>query len=109
MSRTAVVQYQTRPDAADENQRLVEQVYAQLARENPDGLRYATFRLADGVSFIHISISEGEVNPLTQLSAFAEFQREISERSVEPPKLLGASLVGSYHFLAAESAPADTE
>ena len=109
MSKIVVVQYRTRPDAAEENQRLVEQVYAQLARENPDGLRYATFRLADGVTFIHLSISEGEVNPLTQLSAFAEFQREIGERCVEAPRLLGASIVGSYHFLAADSATTDSE
>lgn len=53
MSKIVVVEYRTRPDAAEENQRLVEQVYAQLAREEPDGLRYATFWLTDGVTFIH--------------------------------------------------------
>src|SRR5690348_15989009 len=109
MSRTVVVQYQTRPDAADENQRLVELVYAQLAREDPGGLRYATFRLADGVTFIHLSISEGDVNPLTRLSAFAEFQRKIGERCVESPQPLGASLVGSYRFLTADSVTDDTD
>jgi len=109
MSRTVVVQYQTRSDAADENQRLVEQVYAQLAREDPGDLRYATFLLADGVTFIHISISEGEVNPLLQLSAFAEFQREIAERCVKQPQSSGASLVGSYRFVTADSATADSE
>lgn len=109
MSRTVVVQYRTRPDTADENQRLVEQVYAQLAREDLGGLHYATFRLADGVSFIHISISDGEVNPLTQLSAFAEFQREVGERCVEPPQTSGASLVGSYRFVTADSVTADSE
>ena|SRR5689334_20021736 len=109
MSKIVVVQYRTRPGAAEENQRLVEQVYAQLARENPGGLRYATFRLADGVTFIHLSISEGEVNPLTQLSTFAEFQREIGERCVELPRLLGASLVGSYHFLTADAVTDDKE
>lgn len=109
MSKTIVVQYQTRPDAADENQRLLEQVYAQLAREVPGGLRYATFRLADGVTFISIIIAEGEVSPLLQMSAFEEFQREVSERCVEPPQPSGASLVGSYRFLMADSVTAKTE
>ena len=109
MSKTVVVQYQTRPDAANENQRLVEQVYAQLAREDPGGLRYATFRLADGVTFIHISVTEGEVNPLFSLSAFTEFQREVGERCVESPRSLGASLVGSYRLLAADSVPDDSK
>lgn len=98
MSRTVVVRYTTRPDAADENQRLVEQVFAQLAREHPDGLRYATLRLADGVSFVHIAVAEGEVNPLSQLAAFAEFQREIGDRCVAPPVSAEATVVGSYGF-----------
>jgi hypothetical protein len=109
MSKIVVVEYRTRPDAAEENQRLVEQVYAQLAREEPDGLRYATFRLTDGVTFIHISITEGAVNPLIRLSAFTEFQREISERYEELPRRLGASLAASYHFLAADAITDDTE
>ncbi len=100
MSRTVVVRYTTRVDAADENQRLVEQVFAQLAAEDPGGLRYATFRLADGVTFVHIAVAEGEVNPLSQSAAFAEFQREISARCVEPPapadRVLGGSVYGGH-------------
>ena len=101
MSRTVVVRYKTRADAADENQRFVEQVFAQLAAEDPGGLRYATFRLADGVTFVHIAVTEGEVNPLSQSAAFAEFQREINARCVEPPVVTEATLVGSYRFLTA--------
>ena len=43
-----VVRYRTRPERADENQALVEKVFAELAASRPDGLRYATFRLAVG-------------------------------------------------------------
>jgi hypothetical protein len=96
MSRSVIVRYRTRPEAADENQRLVERVYAQLAAEDPGGLRYATFRLADGVTFVHVSVVEGDVNPLSRSSAFAEFQRGIAERCVEPPALSEVTLVGSY-------------
>lgn len=99
MSKTVIVRYKTRPEAADENQRLVEQVFAQLAAQDPGGLHYATFRLADGVTFIHVAATEGEVNPLSQTPAFAEFQREISNRCAEPPVATEATLVGSYHFL----------
>ena len=42
---STMVRYKVRPDRADENVALVEAVYAELARERPDGLRYATFRL----------------------------------------------------------------
>jgi hypothetical protein len=96
MGSAVIVRYQTRPEAAEENQRLVEQVYAELARDDPGGLRYATFRLADGVTFVHIGIHEGEVNPLPQTAAFVEFQRGIGDRCVVPPAPMAATLVGAY-------------
>jgi hypothetical protein len=99
MSRAVVVRYETRAEAAEENQRLVEQVFAQLAMDDPGGLRYATFRLADGVTFVHVAVMEGEGDPLSQLAAFAEFQRGLGGRLVAPPVPADASLVGSYRFL----------
>jgi hypothetical protein len=99
VSKTVVVRYKTRPEAADENQRLVEQVFAQLATEDPGGLRYATFRLGDGVTFVHVATQAGEANPLAKTSAFAEFQRDIASRCVEPPVVSDATLVGAYPVL----------
>jgi hypothetical protein len=101
MSKIVVVRYTTRPETADENQRLVQAVYAELARNDPGGLRYATLRLADGVSFIHMALVEGEANPLDQTAAFKEFVREIGQRCVEPPVASGAEVVGEYRFLEA--------
>jgi hypothetical protein len=98
MSRTVIVRYRTSPEAAEENRRLVEQVYAELSATDPGGLRYATFRLADGVTFVHVSIQEGPENPLTQSEAFAEFQRRIADRCVEPPAPSEATIVGSYRW-----------
>lgn len=96
MSKTTIVRYTTRPEAADENQRLVERVFAQLAAEEPGALRYAVFRLADGVSFVHIAVVEGEASPLSQLTTFAEYVQGIGERTAEPPQVSDATLVGSY-------------
>jgi len=41
----SVIRYRTKPESADENQRLVEDVYAELAVQDPGGMRYATLRL----------------------------------------------------------------
>ncbi|WP_412537948.1 hypothetical protein R8Z50_18995 [Longispora sp. K20-0274] len=95
---TAVIRYQTTPEAADENQRLVENVFAELAATAPAGLRYSTFRLADGVTFVHVVDGEG----VTDLAAFQEFQRTLGERLAVGPNREDATLVGSY------SAPALT-
>ncbi|MDX6665662.1 MAG: hypothetical protein QOG68_1868 [Solirubrobacteraceae bacterium] len=96
MPKNTIVRYKTRPDAADENARLVAAVYAALAEVKPDGFRYATFRLADGVTFVHVAQNSAEENPLASLPAFAEFQREIAQRVVEPPEPSDATVVGSY-------------
>jgi hypothetical protein len=95
MSRV-VVTYKTAPERADENAELVERVFDELNEKNPDGIRYASFRLADGVSFVHIAETGGDANPLAETSAFAEFQREIKDRCVEGPNPQDATLLGSY-------------
>ena len=48
MGKTVIVTYRTKPETADENERLVKNVYAQLAAEAPGGFHYAAFRLGDG-------------------------------------------------------------
>jgi hypothetical protein len=98
----SIIRYKTKPEAADENQRLVEEVYRELADKKPAGLQYATFRLADGVSFVHIALIESDTGPtpLAKIAAFAEFQRELAQRCEEQPVAVGATVVGSYRFFA---------
>ena len=50
-----VVRYKVKPERVEENERLIGRVYEELAESAPEGLRYATFRLDDGVSFVHIA------------------------------------------------------
>lgn len=100
MNKNTIVRYRTTPEAADENARLVADVYAALAELDPGDFRYATYRLTDGVTFVHVAQQDGEANPLQSLPAFAEFQRELQARCVEPPAPTQASVVGSYGFAA---------
>ena len=100
--RKVLVRYKTKPEHADENQRLVEDVFSELASRDPGGVRYATFRLDDGVTFVHVASIETEdgSNPLAETAAFKEFQRELGARCDEPPQALDAMVVGSYRLLA---------
>jgi hypothetical protein len=94
---SSMVRYKVRPDRADENAALVEAVYEQLDREQPEGLHYATFRLSDGVSFIHIVIDTDEPGRiLNELAAFKAFAGDIESRCDEPPVVTELTLVGSY-------------
>lgn len=95
-----VVRYTTKPDRAEENQTLIEGVFAELNDVQPDGLRYASFRLADGVNFVHVASVETDdgSNPLSDLPAFAEFLKGIGDRVEEGPTSSEATAVGSYRF-----------
>ena len=97
----SVIRYKTKAESADENQRLVEDVYAELATRDPGGMRYATLRLADGVTFIHIFMTDSDDTPNTMgdIAAFVEFQRDLAQRCAEQPAAQAATVVGSYRFL----------
>jgi len=94
-----IVRYQAKPDRADENQRLIEAVFAELEESQPDGFTYKVFRLADGVSFIHVVIEHDDVadpDSLTAVPAFQEFVAQIDDRTEAPPVAMGATIVGGY-------------
>jgi len=99
MTTTKVIRYRTKLEHADENERLIRGVFAELAQEGPDGLRYATFRLDDGVSFVHVAVLDGEENPLESSPAFAAFQAGIAERCAEGPVPAGATAIGNFRLL----------
>jgi hypothetical protein len=99
MSVTKVIRYTTKSERAEENERLVRAVFAELSQGSGEGLRYAVFRLEDGVSFVHVAVFDGQESPLSTSTAFAEFQSGIAERCDEGPVAADATLVGSYRFL----------
>jgi hypothetical protein len=100
MSKIMIIRYETRPEAAEENERLVEQVFAELTAKDPGGLRYASFRMDDGVSFVHLAITEDEVSPLSGSRAFEEFQLRWADRVVPGTQTRAeATLIGAYRFL----------
>jgi hypothetical protein len=96
MSHAAVVRYTTRPDTADENEQLIKAVFAQLAEQRPEGLRYVAIRLDDGVSFVHVAVLEDEHNPLAGLPSFGEFLSAINERCADGPTPASGTVVGAY-------------
>jgi len=96
--KTTVVRYKVKSDRAEENIAYIKKVFEQLQRESPDGLRYCSFQLEDGASFLHIAAVDDSVqsNPLTGISAFKAFAANIADRCEEPPRAVSASLIGAY-------------
>lgn len=95
---TTIVRYKVKADRAQENKAFIRAVFKALDDDKPEGLRYVSFCLADGVSFVHIAVVEGDDNPLQQTPAFGEFVADIADRCEEPPVASKAEIVGSYRL-----------
>ena len=95
-----MVRYRVRADQATANERYVKDVFEQLEQRQPSGLRYASFKLDDGVSFVHIVSQETTdgTNPLSELPAFKAFTAAIAERCEERPVVTPLNEVGSYRM-----------
>ncbi len=98
--RRIMVRYKVKADKAAENVAYIDKVFEQLKREQPSGLRYASFKQPDGVSFVHLVSLETPdgSNPLGELQAFKDFTAKIRERCDEPPVPAELTEVGSYRF-----------
>jgi hypothetical protein len=96
--KRVMVRYRVKADQVARNEELVRAVYAELADRNPEGFRYTTVKLDDGVSFVHFAIAEDDSPLPASLPAFAEFQREIRDRCDQPPVVSQVEEVGSFRL-----------
>lgn len=96
-----LVRYKLKPERASENENYIKEIFQQLQNESPVGIRYASFKLDDCVSFVHIASIETEdgENPMSNLSTIQNFLSEIKERCDEPPILSELNELGSYRLL----------
>ena len=104
MGKSMIVRYRTKAEAADENQRLVAGALAELAADGPGGLRYAAFRLADGVSFVHIVRYETEDAPCRGRRRSRRSRMGSLVAWTGPAVADEATLIGSYRFWHATAA-----
>jgi hypothetical protein len=99
--KRVLVRYRVRPECVAENERQVAAVFAQLDDARPAGLRYASLRLDDGVSFVHIvslETADGE-DPLRALPAFQAFVASVRGRCAAPPVATPFVEIGAYRLL----------
>jgi len=98
--KRVMVRYKVKPGREKLNEALVRAVYAELEKAQPAGFRYATFKQADGLSFVHFASvkTEDGRSPLPELGAFAEFQAAIRERCDEVPIVTELEEIGSFRM-----------
>jgi len=95
--KTVMVRYKTAPAQAQANEALVRAVFDELRSRTPEGVQYASYRLEDGVTFVHVAtLDSSEQNPLASLQSFKAFQAQLKERCDEQPMVTQLVLVDSY-------------
>ena len=99
--KRVLVRYKVKADKAEENEGYIRDVFEELKRTAPAGLRYASFKLDDGLSFVHIASIETDDgnNPLGQTESFRKFQEGIQDRCEEPPVAVDLTMIGNYRLL----------
>ena len=91
-----MVRYRAKPDHIAENERLIGEVFQELQAKSPKDVRYLVLKLADG-TFCHLVEDPSKTIP--SLEAFAAFRRGGSERRLDEPEQLEATIVGNYRML----------
>ena len=100
-----MVRYTVKAGRAAENERYIEQVFAELARTAPPAMQYAVFKQDDGVTFVHLYAhgSEEGRGPLPELPAFKAFRAGLEERCEVAPVRTALHEVGSYRSAHADA------
>ena len=91
-----MVRYKVKAERVEEHEALVRAVFGALDKNKPDGLRYAAYKAADGVSFVHVAFVSSAENPLNALAEFKAFTAEIKDRCDEPPVTTEYGEVAAY-------------
>jgi hypothetical protein len=99
MEKRLVTRYATvSAEAADENERRIQAVFAELVEKKPDDVSYIVLRLTDD-SFLHVSFHDHRddvENPISSTAAFRHFQDGHEYRRAGGVDQQTASLVGAY-------------
>jgi hypothetical protein len=99
--KTVMVRYKTTEPEAAHNETLIRAVFDELRKRAPAGFCYASYRFADGVTFMHVAtLATPDQNPLPNLPAFKAFQERLKARCVEPPLVTELYPIDGYGSLA---------
>jgi hypothetical protein len=95
-----MVRSKVKPESVAAVEAAVEKVFSAIEQAQPGGVRYASCKLGDGVTFVALLELEepGDGNPLLALPAFREFQEGLRDHIAEPPAQEQLQVVGSYRL-----------
>jgi hypothetical protein len=97
--KVLMVRSTIKAESVAEVETAIEKVFSAIKQAQPAGVRYASSRLADGVTFVVLlELEDGGENPLAALPAFVEFQEDLKRWIAEPPTVEQLTVIGSYRL-----------
>ena len=96
-----LISRKVKPEGAAELEAAAKRMFAALDEAQPEGIRYASAKLADGVTYLAlVQLDDGVDNPLFALPEFKEFQAGLQDWLDEDPPSAPQPLtiVGSYRL-----------
>ncbi|MES9540633.1 hypothetical protein AB0C21_09400 [Spirillospora sp. NPDC049024] len=93
-----MIRWKIKPEQVERELELLREVYAELRAVRPDGLRYATFRLDDEVTFMDIVELDDGPEVLRRIEAFQRYRSTLDERCDEAPAMTALHQVDCYGF-----------
>lgn len=88
-----------KPESTGDIEASAQKMFAAIEREAPKGIKYASTRLADGVTyFVVLEVEDGVENPLPAIPEFQEFQQGLRSWVAEPPNAGPAAIIGNYQL-----------
>lgn len=92
-----MVRSKVKADSAAEVEAAVAKMFAAIEQAQPRGVRYASCRLPDGVTYVAmLALEDPAANPLAAIPAFTEFQENLKGWLAEPPSVEQLTVAESY-------------
>jgi hypothetical protein len=94
-----ILRAKVKTDSVADVEAAVTAMFSALERARPQGVRYASCRLADSATFvILLQVQDGIDNPLPTVPEFRQFQDNLKHWIAEPPIPEQLTVIGSYNL-----------
>jgi hypothetical protein len=92
-----MIRPEVKADSVEAAEAAIKTMFAAIEEAEPEGVRYASCKLADGVTFVVLlALDDGIANPLGAIPEFREFQQSLKDWVVQAPTPEQLTVVGSY-------------
>lgn len=94
-----MIRSQVKAENTAEVEVAIGEMFTAIAEAAPPGVRYASCRLPDGVTYIALlEVEDGGENPLVAVPEFRKFQENLRNWLTEAPSMEQLTPIGSYRL-----------